>query len=215
MKCALCNNKLIHQTGTVEFKSRSLGNISVPDLEYMECKSCGDKLLSPEMSDRMIDFIAGKERAMINTLPVGEFVTLNEASAILGISKQAFSKHPKIKRGFIYSVNIGGRKLYHRRSASQFKLTGDGRFQLTGWTEATLGFIDWKHIASFPNVAGALEVEIYEHGQYAGSLEAGVVHGSTCLYEYQDDMPSMKAGSIEVGAMLQAQATYKNQYDMP
>ena len=206
MKCALCNNELTHQTGVVEFESRSLGNISVPNLEYMGCKGCGDRLLSPEMGDKAVDFIAEKEQEAINTLPIGEFATLNEASAILGISKQAFSKHPKIKRGFIYSVNMGDRKLYHRLSASLFKKTGDGRFQLMARTGVSLGYENWTH---FPNVGRD------ESLQYAGTIEVATVLGPGPIYVAQGDMPVMKAGNIEVGAVLGTRPTYENQYDMP
>ena len=49
---------------------------------------------------------------------------------MLDITKQAFSKNPKIKNGFIFSVKVGSRKYYHSKSVEQFKLKGDGRFTL-------------------------------------------------------------------------------------
>jgi hypothetical protein len=39
-----------------------LGDFSVPGITFLECNNCGDKLFSPEESDKAIDFIADKEQ---------------------------------------------------------------------------------------------------------------------------------------------------------
>ena len=131
MKCGLCNNELILKKGDVEFDSRSIGRVLVPNLKFYECEICGDKLLSPKESDKAIEYIANKENQLIKKLPIGEFITANEAAKILKITKQAFSKHPKIKRGLIYSIKIGNRKYYHEKSVRLFKEIKNGKFQLT------------------------------------------------------------------------------------
>ena len=130
MKCALCNNENVKRTGLIEFEVRSLGKISVPDLEFFECKSCGDKLLTTEQSDKVFEFIAKEEQKSINMLPAGEFISANEAAAILGITKQAFSKHSKIKSGLIFSTIISNRKFYNRKSVVLFKKNGNGKYLL-------------------------------------------------------------------------------------
>lgn len=135
MNCALCNGKLVNKTAPVEFKSRSIGKILVPNLKFIECENCRDKLLTPEESDKAIDYIAKKEKEAINNLPVKDFITANEASKILEITKQAFSKHPKIKRGLIYFVKIGGRKYYNRKSVELFKDKGNGKYLLPQYEE--------------------------------------------------------------------------------
>ena len=132
MKCGLCDNKLILKKGDVEFDSRSLGRVLVPNLKFYECEMCGDKLLSPKESDKAIEYIANRENQLIEKLPIGEFITANEAAKILKITKQAFSKHPKIKRGLIYSTKIGDRKYYHEKSVRFFKEIKNGKFQLSG-----------------------------------------------------------------------------------
>ena len=131
MKCGLCNNKLILKRGAVEFDSRSLGKVLVPHLKFYECETCGDKLLSPEESDKAFEYIANEENQLIKTFPIGEFITANEAAEILGITKQAFSKNHKIKRGLIYSTKIGDRKYYLEQSVRFFKKNKNGKFQLT------------------------------------------------------------------------------------
>lgn len=130
MNCALCNGKLIKRSGAIEFNSRSIGKILVPNLEFLECKECKDKILTLEESDKAIDYIAKKEREAIYNLPVKDFITAKEAYKILGITKQAFSKHPKIKRGLIYSVKIDDRKYYNRKSVELFKEKGNGKYLL-------------------------------------------------------------------------------------
>ena len=132
MKCGLCNNELIFKRGAVEFDSRSLGRLPVPNLKFYECEMCGDKLLSPKESDKAIEYIANRENQLIKKLPIGEFIAAKEAAEILRITKQAFSKHPKIKRGLIYSIKIGNRKYYHEQSVRLFKENKNGKFQLTG-----------------------------------------------------------------------------------
>jgi len=132
MECGLCKNKLTLKRGNVEFDSRSLGRVLVPDLKFHECEMCGDKLLSPKESDKAIEYIANIENQLIKTFPIGEFITANEAAEILKITKQAFSKHPKIKRGLIYSTKIGNRKYYHEESVRLFKKNKNGKFKLTG-----------------------------------------------------------------------------------
>jgi hypothetical protein len=59
-----------------------------------------------------------------------DFVTPKEAADILDITRQALHKHHRIQKGFIYSIVIGGRKLFNRVSVQLFKETGDGRFNL-------------------------------------------------------------------------------------
>ena len=130
MKCALCNGRLVKKLGPIEFNSKAIGKVSVPDLEFFECENCADKILASEESDKAIDFIAEKERKAISNLPIKDFITANEVSKILGITKQAFSKHPKIKRGLIYFVKIGNRKFYNRKSVELFKEKGNGKYLL-------------------------------------------------------------------------------------
>jgi len=88
------------------------------------------------MSQKVAKHVLEKQREAIASLSIGEFITSKEAAEILKVSKQAFSKNSKIKRGFIYSVKIGNRNLYHSRSVSLFGERGDGRFPLLTSVEA-------------------------------------------------------------------------------
>ena len=130
MKCAECNGNLETITGDFKSRSKSLGKITVPEITYTKCKNCGDTLLDPDMAQKVFNFKKQRELELIARLPVGEFLAVNEAIEILGITKQAFSKNNKIKRDFIYNVEIGKKKLYHKKSIELFKSRGDGRFLL-------------------------------------------------------------------------------------
>lgn len=130
MKCAECNGNLEIFTGDFKSKSKSLGKIIIPEISYTKCKDCGDILLDPDMAQKVFDFKKQKELELIALLPVGDFLTVNEAVEILGVTKQAFSKNNKIKRDFIYNIEIGKKKLYHKKSIELFKSTGNGRFLL-------------------------------------------------------------------------------------
>jgi hypothetical protein len=164
MKCALCNKQLVEKKESIEFDSQSLGKISVPNLKFLECEGCGDKLLSTKEANKAALYITRKESELINRLPIGEFVSANEAAALLGITKQAFSKHPKIKRGFIYFTQIGDRKFYHKKSVELFKEKGNGKFILTRPED----IID---IPLIDSIVGAESGVIYMHEWDIGLIE--------------------------------------------
>lgn len=132
MKCAICNRDLVTRVDAIEFSSQTLGVICVPEVRHKICESCGDILISSEESRKVIDHVKSREQRAIGRLPVSEFISLNEAAEILEITKQAFSKNQRIRNGFIYSVKIGDRTYYNRRSVEQFKETGNGRYLIPG-----------------------------------------------------------------------------------
>jgi hypothetical protein len=113
------------------FNSKAIGKLSVPGIEQFKCTKCGNTLVSLNETDKILDFVNRKEQEAINRLPIGDFLSMNEAAGILGVSKQAFNKNPRIKRGFIYFIKKDGRKYYYKKSVEEFKRTGkDGRINL-------------------------------------------------------------------------------------
>lgn len=131
MKCEMCNGKLSKVKEELEFSTPALGKLLIPNVTFFKCNECGEKLLTPEISNKVTDYVKTKEQEAINSLPIGEFISLNEAAEILGVTKQAFSKNPKIKRGWIYSTHIGERKYYYLKSVEFFKKKKDGRIPLS------------------------------------------------------------------------------------
>lgn len=132
MKCALCNGNLGTVIGSIQFKSKPLGNIFIPNIKHSVCCNCGDIIIDCEESGKIKRYLEEKETEAILSLPIGDFVSLNEAAQILGVTKQAFSKNPRIKRGMIYSVTKDNRKFYFKKSVEEFKRNGkDGRINIS------------------------------------------------------------------------------------
>ena len=131
-KCEYCDGTVTRITGALPFKSKALGTVvSVPDIEQHKCSKCGNTVISLDEADKVADFIKNREQHVINNLPVSDFISLNQAADLLGISKQAFSKHPRVKRGFIYSITIDNKKFFYKRSVEAFRDTKDGRVSLS------------------------------------------------------------------------------------
>ncbi|MGD9973213.1 MAG: hypothetical protein AB7S77_09150 [Desulfatirhabdiaceae bacterium] len=150
MKCYNCGGTYIQYHGDIRLFSEFIGDYDVKAVTYHKCSQCGE-LLFPDKTARIIESIENEIRNQkIANLQVKDFVSATEASKILGISKQAFSKHPRIKKGFIYSVSVGGKKLYHRDSVLRFKENGDGRFKLycdpdnTPYQQSNVFFMDFQ-----------------------------------------------------------------------
>lgn len=130
MKCYECKCEMKEKLGPLELEDDTLGNYWVEGIKYYQCGHCGE-LAFPAKS---LEAIEAKEnevqKKLINKLPIEEFVSAKEAYGILGITRQAFHKHHRIKHGFIYSATISENKFYHKKSVTLFKKRMDGRFPL-------------------------------------------------------------------------------------
>jgi len=126
--CDRCNGMLYEVVGNVPFESKLIGSVSVPNVSHIKCNKCDHYLISFEGSKQIYSFLDEQENEAIKLLPIGDFVSPKQACQILGFTKQAFSKNHRIKRGFILSITIDGKKLYNRKSVVLFKATNDGRF---------------------------------------------------------------------------------------
>ena len=120
-KCALCDSEVINVKGTYSFKTKNIGTVEVPNIKFARCSDCKNRTLSSDAGQVIHDYVLKEEKARIGRVPIDDFITIAEAIEILGITKQAFSKNPKIKRGFIYGVTKGSRTLYSRKSVILFK----------------------------------------------------------------------------------------------
>jgi hypothetical protein len=133
MNCSFCNAKTRNRKEDYFHKSKIIGEVLVPAIEFKECQGCGEVTLSPEAKNEVKIYVAEQELNAISTLPVNDLISAGQAANILGVTKQAFSKNSKFKKGFVYSIMIGAKKAYFRSSIDLFKRTGDGRFPITRW----------------------------------------------------------------------------------
>ena len=114
----------------LRFESKLIGTLSVPGVVYQKCQKCGYTLIPYEGAATISSYLREKEAEAINSLPIGDFISPMQAYQILECTKQAFSQNPRIKRGFILSTVVSGKKLYHKRSVELFKAKKDGRFSI-------------------------------------------------------------------------------------
>ena len=133
MNCPKCNIETIRRTVDYPVNSRILGNEIVPLVEIAECPNCGETTLSAEAEREISGYLSILEEEAFATLPAVDLISAGQAAEILGVSKQAFSKNPKIKKEFVYYTRVGAKKVYFKPSVELFKVTGDGRFTLKHW----------------------------------------------------------------------------------
>ena len=131
--CLLCNAEIMNKKEDYLCNSKVIGKVLIPLVEFCECRGCHDITLSPKASHEVITHVREQERNAIASLSSDDLITAGQAAGLLGVSKQAFSKNPKIRKGYVYFTQIGTKKAYFRRSVELFKQTGDGRFLITKW----------------------------------------------------------------------------------
>ncbi len=131
MKCPFCKGHYIEQCEDFRFDDDVCGTLVLKDAAISKCDSCGDVLLLPGTTDRMLDLVEKEtNRLLLDTQTVGNFITAKQAAELLGVSITAFAKNRRILRGFIHQIEMDGHKKYHRKSVMEFGSTGDGRFPL-------------------------------------------------------------------------------------
>lgn len=133
MNCSHCNAETIRKTADYLCESKIIGDVLVPLVEVERCSSCGAVQLANKEERRVAEYLERLEKNAIISLPADNLISAGQAAGILGVSKQAFSKNPKIKKGFVYFTYVGTKKVYFRSSVELFKTSGDGRFPITQW----------------------------------------------------------------------------------
>ena len=105
----------------------------MPLVEVEQCPNCDELILSEETETAVSHYLKSRVKEAIASLPAEDLISAGQAAAILGVTKQAFSKNPKIKKGSVYFVSVGTKKFFFRSSVTLFQKVGDGRFPLTKW----------------------------------------------------------------------------------
>lgn len=130
MRCYECGVPYIEKHGSLALHSEIVGNYSVYNVDYFECESCGARLYPKDTAKKIEAAEQHKLVELVAKIPAGNLVSSIEAADFLGISRQAFHKHRKIKNGFVYSIVLGGNKFFDKKSLRLYKETGDGRYKL-------------------------------------------------------------------------------------
>ncbi len=170
MKCYECGNIYKENEGTLELGNKFIGNYNIYLTRYYKCPGCAILLFPKETATA----IALKEEEirnnLIRKLPVEEFIVATKAADILGITKQAFHKNNRIKKGFIYSTIIGDKKLYNKKSVQLFKETKDGRFNLAKPIDKQVVKYVYVPVSAAPNHISYVE-NIEEYQEYFGQKQ--------------------------------------------
>ena len=131
--CAECNGgKYISMSGTLIYKDHPHigGDFEVPDTYWVLCDKCGGMLFDGNCCEK----IEAVERRIIKerlaNLPIGDFVSKQEACKLLGIKK--FPKKRCRQNTFIWKFTIGDRTMYNKNSIEMFLTSeyGNGLFKL-------------------------------------------------------------------------------------
>lgn len=135
MRCLECDSQYVEKVGTIAITSDYVGDYRVENVKYFECPVCGKRLFPKETAIKISEKEKGIQRELIKKLPVGDFIPATEAAKVLGKSRQALHKNRRIRKGFVYFIERGGKRLYHKKSVEMFKQSGDGRFNLMDATK--------------------------------------------------------------------------------
>jgi hypothetical protein len=142
VQCLECGDEYVNTTEPIQVNDPLLGGVRAEGVVYLKCRSCGDTMLPLDAARAIEEAREEKRKTLLGAYPIEEFVTSAEAQKMLGMSRQAFSKHRRIKRGFIYWVVSGSQKMYLRASVEQFSRTNDGRLPLGSRTSFRAPMLD-------------------------------------------------------------------------
>jgi hypothetical protein len=126
-------HKAEYQLVTAPYRSVMpfVGPVETEPVEFERCPDCGDTMLPPAAAKAADRAFYARLEQLLSDRPIGDYITADEAAAILGKTRQALHQDGRVRRGFVYRVRTGRAWMYLRRSVEQYRDTGDGRFDLT------------------------------------------------------------------------------------
>lgn len=130
MRCYKCRAEYTEELGSLSLSSTEIGPFEVHNVVFYKCSSCMGLLFPRDTALKIEEKETESKRRLISSFPVTDFISGVEACKILNISKQAFQKNRRIRKGWIYSFDFFGKKLFLKRSVILFKEKNDGRFSL-------------------------------------------------------------------------------------
>ena len=136
MRCYECGVEYDEIRGLLRMKNPVLGPYEIDDVDYRECPECSEKLF-PSATIKKIEAKENElSEGFLQKLPIADYVKATTAAEMIGISRQAIHKHPKIRRGFIFQIKHEGCWWYLKKSVEKYIATGDGRFSLYNFSTA-------------------------------------------------------------------------------
>ena len=115
---------------SIIIEDKFLGKITTRETEILMCENCNEFLITEEISRLIEDKIDKQRDLLIKALPFSKFISVKKVSEILSISRQAIHKNSYLKR-IVYNSKIDKQLFFVKKSVEQYKITGDGRFNLS------------------------------------------------------------------------------------
>jgi hypothetical protein len=154
MKCYDCGAEYTpRHEKRMRADDKAIGTFHVADVSYLECSNCRQRLYSPDDARKIEDARASALDAILRSMPLGAFVSAQEATKLLGVTRQALHKHRRISRGFIYQTTWCGSRVYLLASVEQFKKTEDGRIILRRPEATPASYVDGPRETAAPRQA--------------------------------------------------------------
>ena len=158
MRCYECGG-IFKERRDPKFRvdDEAIGTFYVADISFMECEKCGSHLFAPAEAGRIDNARAEALEGILQSMPLKSFLSAAETAHRLGISRQALHKHRRISRGFIYSTQFCGARVYLASSVSLFIESGDGRFTLRQPESKPVTYEKIDQVSAIP-LLGAFEI---------------------------------------------------------
>ena len=138
MKCPECGGEMKPRR-YYTWEDRFLGSFSIETQpgEYWHCAECNDEILSYSLMKK-IECEEQKRTEQLLLENVGNdyekfkenLITNNELVHLLGKTRQAIQQDRRIKTLIFHVQEKSGQVVYWKKSAEQYKASGDGRFEL-------------------------------------------------------------------------------------
>jgi len=135
MICGECKSKMLSNYSDYSMESKLIGNVLIPKIKFHICPNihCGNTSIDYKNLDKALKFLENEEHKVIRTLPIGDFISAQQAAKILAVSKQYFSKLINKKKRLFVISKIDTRSYFLKDSILQFQKTGDGRIRINSY----------------------------------------------------------------------------------
>jgi len=124
MVCSRCNStNIVKVKGGSFFSSKICDHIWIEDITHKRCKDCDLISIDFKEAVRVSEKIQQIHDQLILKLPIGGFISPQQAAEILGISVSTLKRTKgiiKVRRGMMF--------LYDKISVAKYKDTGDGYY---------------------------------------------------------------------------------------
>lgn len=119
-------------TDTWRWKSKLVGNINIPDVNFhVPVTGTGkERYVDYAEAVRAETYHKAIELEAIAKLPISAFVTFAQAKEIFGNQTYSWNWVSRYRRGMLITFVVGNERLYLRRSVELYRDTKDGRFNI-------------------------------------------------------------------------------------